>query len=345
MTMYPISARWRADRDVMSREAMLTRLRESNTPPHGHAWLLVGTRRSGKTWTLDALAHHLGDGARTHDLRTDGPLKQARWLLIDEPGKRIEADAHGFAKECAKLKQRGAAIVLALTPAELTRLRAAAADTSCFSHKSLLQTPAVTDAMARQLARRPEDEALVDALPTRWRRDLYLLQTLLHIAEHVPVAERVIEVLCTRALDLSAGARAPYLPSVFGESLTGELRDALRAVARGDAAPPHTDELAHLGLIARNDAHTPWRIENAALHAALAPLRIHHLSDVHVGPKTATEVDRRFGGVVALDLTRAAAAENVRQSYLAHLRSRPARAQEPHLVSLIDQPHPAGGNL
>lgn len=331
--LYPISDRWRADHDVIDRTEMCTRLGNSRKPPHGYAWLIVGTRRSGKTWTLDAIAHHFG--TQTVDLRNGDPLKPAHLLLIDEPGKRIEADARGFAEECGRLHHDGTMIVLALTPVELMRLRAAAPDDSCFSHKSFLQLPPVTDTVALKIARNPQDEDLVRRLPVYWRRNLYLLQVLLHEAETVPVGERVVETLCAMALVRCASIGSPYLASVFGESLTEELRDTLRKMAHGEPTLlTNTDELARLGLIARDNVRSPWRIENPALHTALAPLRIHHLSDVHVGPKTATEVDIRFGGVVANDLGRASAAKDVRTSYLAHLRSQQMHGQGPHLVLL-----------
>jgi 3',5'-cyclic AMP phosphodiesterase CpdA len=66
------------------------------------------------------------------------------------------------------------------------------------------------------------------------------------------------------------------------------------------------------------------------LAARLSPLRIHHLSDIHVGPKSAQSIDAKEAGLLAEALDPGL----VRESYLSHLEGLRKSGKAPHALIL-----------
>ncbi len=150
-------------------------LRSVQHPPHeGVLWLVLATRRHGKTWTLRELEHRLGPPARYVDLRLPGgkkawssPGDQAPpggcWLL-DEPSGLIGAGtertelqaAQDFLTRCEELRAAQTNVILALTPRELHQLQCADGDNRRLSFKSILRLDPLTPPEALKVARTPE---------------------------------------------------------------------------------------------------------------------------------------------------------------------------------------------
>jgi len=241
-------------------------------PAHGVLWLLVAARRGGKTWTLKALEHHLGEQARYLDLRhveSWPPRGRSTVLLLDEPQLRPGdgRDAAAFLKGCEALCQRGVSVVLALTPAELDVLR----PFPRVDEKSVRYIAPLTDDEAARMAGRTEAaKALFDGIPRDWRRSAFLLEWLL--ATHTSGSYADVAALTCAVRELCELEK--YLHFAFHDSFTAEqcrlVRDIARGEGRGDAV------LREVGMVEVHDGVT--RVADPVVASAFTPVRIEHLT-------------------------------------------------------------------
>lgn len=80
----------------------------------------------------------------------------------------------------------------------------------------------------------------------------------------------------------------------------------------------------------------PWHITDPELAALLTPLRIHHISDVHVGDNAASTVDAKQDPTTDRRMTVALRNTFARDEYVTELDHLARRGLGPHLV-VIDQ--------
>lgn len=313
----------------------------SMSPPNGVLRCIVAARRGGKTWALRAIAKRRNDAqpasARYLRLCSAGAsLEEApagTCLLIDEPGEALAHDPAGFLARCAELHGKGMHLVAALSPAEWARLREI--DTHGRIHRrDLLFLPPVRPVEAAALASRtPAATALFAQLPPSWRRSLFLLELVFEMAEDpARSAGGDLHGLLRDVVERSEDTEFGYFDTVFHNGLTEGQRAILHDVARG-AAPLHKDEvLERCGLLVTEGGRQG--LGDPVLEAYLTPLRIHHLSDIHVGPKAAERVDVKEQGAHGERLGKAAGAGPLRESYANHLRELATHGQAPHLLVL-----------
>lgn len=309
----------------------------SGDPPNGVLWSIVAPRRAGKTWALKALEYlfneQLAGSARFLDLRL-APLpapSRGAHLLLDEPGLELDRDAPGFLDRCAALQDAGTRVILAMSPAEWVLLEQADRGGGQVDSKARLFLAPLTPSEAAKLASRsPKAGALLDCLPPNWRRNPFLLELLFQLAAEDIDPHRDLRQLLQIALD--ATEQNEYLDSVLGNGLTDQHRVVLSRVARG--VPPETPDtlMTKCGLVA--SAHGLEHIADPVLEAHLCPLRIHHISDIHIGPKAAKRVDVKEAGAVGDALGAAAGAGTVRESYADHLNELGAQGRAPHLIAI-----------
>lgn len=314
--------------------------------PTGILWPLIGLRRAGKTWALHAVRNHLkdrGDGARASYLQ----LRDARaridsvaddgFALLDEPGQRLEDGAAAFLDACERLRQRGVRVLLALTPAEWRALRDA--DRACgiridAKDERHILGPIGPDEAARMGARHAAAPAFVAWLgktAPAWTRSPFLLELILSVAEEGDLwstPDAAIDGACHRAL------RSPieYMRYVYGDSLTVEQRDVIRAIARGlHVSSEDVGSLEDHGLLSHTSAG--WRVGDPILAAELAPLVIHHVSDIHFGdPDPSRLVDAKDGGTAGTAMAAAVGPPDAREDYLHHLTELASNGQGAHIL-------------
>ena len=131
-----------------------------------------------------------------------------------------------------------------------------------------------------------------------------------------------------------------YFPWVFGQGLVEEQRDFIRLAARGQTREgpltPVQQLLCRCGLLEQQGP--ACRLADPILAANLPPpLRIHHVSDLHVGDphgkqdKTAYSGDVKETGSIGKTLGAGIGHKPVRDAYLDHVKSLPDQ-DKPHLV-------------
>jgi hypothetical protein len=337
MGVFNVGGRYHRELDVRAYGDLLALL---NGPrPNGILWPLLASRRAGKTWTLAALEEKLGvTVARFLDLRYDGAVFDAdppptSCLLLDEPGPRLMDSAAEFIARCTHLHAQGIKILLALSPGEWTLLAKADRAANKINLKDLRYLPRLAPAEANQLARRcPEawPAHLLGQLPEPWQRHPYLLELVLETAERNPELRADMPELLRVAIDESSTVRHKYVEFVFTEGLTKRQQKIVRSVAR---ARPVVDEqsefLWQCGLLMKHGPEI--RLVDPILADYLPPpLRIHHISDIHVGDKEARDGDIKVKGPFGMRLGPGAGAGRlVRDLYLDHVHALPAK---PHLV-------------
>ncbi len=325
---------------------LLQKVREP--PPEGALWLVLAPRRYGKTWTLRELKHRLGDAACYVDLRrpSDKILWSSReqvkpggtWLL-DEISGLIETGnedtalkaAESFLARCEELWREARNMVLALTPRELHQLQDADGGNRRISFKSILRLEPLTSEETARLARTPEAREVLAQVPLDWRRTPFLIELLFEVEERNRRQEGVSlkGKLLKTALERSETSLHRYFHHVYWDALTEGHRGMLRAIARSEKVEPRACEpLVDAGLVEEDTATEHRRIADPVLAARLSPLRIHHLSDIHVGPKSAKSIDDKEGG----PLGKALDPGLVRESYLSHLEGLRRSGKAPHVL-------------
>ena len=346
--------RYRADYELRDWGALVNRIQEK---PQALFWPLLGARRSGKTWALEALEATLnGDRdvplAAYIDLRNersidDIEIPQAKILLLDEPGKHLfrgaepvvirrrgqQPDAAAierFLQWCNKRKKEGKTLTLALTPAEWAALLDIGHD------RGFVDAARIEDGRlgALNVHTHPKIQenaaaaALLGQLSERWRRNPYLLSQILTFALDTPgrychsplSADQLVGLQRGVIADLETAGKN-YLFYVLHEGLTWDQRQCLLAVAQGQASSidrEHARLLVKVGLLAELPNETGrYEIADPVLAAHLPPpVRIHHVSDLHFGAKSARRVDAKDQGPIGKKLAKGAGDDPVRDDYL-----------------------------
>lgn len=236
-------------------------------------------------------------------------------------------------QRCAQLRrQHGCRILCAASPGEWELLQLHSRLGAVASERDSHYLEPLDDKQAQRLARTSEAAALLAQLPEAWRRHPFLLELLFVIAESDGdwSKEHVLRQVFDRAQDQEHG----YLKNVFERGLSKEQRLLVQGVGWGGQAhsPADAQLLERCGLL-RLDGKR-WSIADPIVAEAFPPpLRIHHLSDVHCGPKTAQTTDVKVPGPLGHAMGRAVGNQSVREAYLQHLVQCAADAGEaPHLV-------------
>jgi len=318
-------------RDVFERAEFVNHVR--GDPPGAVCWVFVAPRRGGKTWTLKALAHHLGARARYRDVqgRAWQAPKDARdgdTLLLDEPGHTLTERDAGFVADCRALHKKGARVVVALTPAEYERLAALCVGGVGDVSRAVLRAPHFTRTEELRLAARNDDTLpLRGSLPEAWRSTPFFLTLLFHAMEQRGMDGDV--EAAARAATALAEDQYDYTKLAWCEGLSRAQREVVRTCLRGrPASGPVADLLVSAGVL-RRDAAGRCRVVDPILAAHLAPLRIHHVSDVHVGPKSYEATDVKSSDAAPLD---AMGPRFIRDRYVEHLQQRRAEGTAPHVL-------------
>lgn len=323
--------------DVRDCSALAQRVQQP--PPDGVLWLLVAPRRGRKTWTLKALEKKLrGHRARYVDLRSatlpaKTPMK-GYYFLVDEPLAQLQdpAAARALVETCAALHGQEARVVFAVTPAECEQLLEVGRERGLVSHKAVEAIRPLSPAEAKTLASRSAAAtALLEELPAPWKRSAFLLELLFQVQEDPQNRGVLTDVrqLLRALLRECRGGATEYFSYVFLKGLSATQRKLLRRVARGEIRDATECDPLRYPFLVEQDPHTCLqRIADPVLEAYFAPLRVHHVSDVHVGPKAAQGMDAKISGPLAL----AADPGTVREGYLQHLQQLQAEGRAPHLL-------------
>jgi len=360
MGTYDALRHYDAELTVRDYGELLQRFRKP--PPDGVLWLVLAPRRYGKTWMLKELEHQLGASARYLDLRA--PDQQKTWasrkqppgeyFLLDELMGLLEQkprngrekqvgsssvseehrldQARGFLSRCAALHSAGTRVILALTPRELQLLQRVDEGSGRVSFKAVVSLPPFSSVEAEKQARTPEARTLLERLPPDWKRTPFLLELIFQLDEQARSAGQVIEHQLLKAvLTVCGSGKHRYFDFVFWDGLAEEHRAMLRMVVRSEAiASRDCEPLVDAGLVDVDPGTGRHQLVDPVLSAELSPLRIHHLSDVHVGPKSAQSIDAKEAGLLA----EAVDSGVVREGYLAHLKALHARGEAPHVLIL-----------
>lgn len=354
---------YRPELDVRAWDDLAELIADSD--PDGLLWPLVGPRRSGKTWALRGLLHDLGeeraeyiDLGRRRELSAIRPTREV--LLIDEPGKFLFAAGEvgrdrprspqpqridEFFRWCERSREKHR-LLLAMTPAEWSALCIVGRAERRVSDKDLQpHLRPLSPAQARRIAHDPRARALLEQVAARdpdWLRNPFLVRLLLDTADIGGKLQRELEPvelgeLLGAVRDLANGqGTANYVRMVLYEGLADLHQDALRAVARGEhqrADPDALELLRAAGLVGTRGEPEPETIRDPIVAAHLPPpLRIHHISDLHAGPKSSQRVNQAGLGPVADRLSEGAGRGTIRDSYREHVEQRAALGLGPHLV-------------
>ncbi len=285
---------------------------------------LVAARRAGKTWMLRALEHACRDthGARFHDLGATGQLPttspEVRLWLLDEPGELLATRTDELV---AWAREQCYPLVIAMTPRELALLRADKTGEAACAQRSEVWLPLPTD---DELAAVVGDET--SRIPWRWRTSFYLARVWRDARDRTSGPGSTVVAIAHRLLD------EDHQRLIGDESLTDDLLAALTAVGRTEATHSRRlEELEKLGLV-RRAGQRPPQIADPVLAAALTPLRIHHISDIHIGDKAAKTVDDKHDPTRDARMKRVADAGFVRDQYLRHIEALSERGEGPHVV-------------
>lgn len=323
--------------DVRSDWSLFDRI--TAEPPGGKVWLLVAPRRGRKTWTLRGLARKLGHHRATWlDLHGEDGLaklpdttkKRGYYYLLDESHAILKNPSLGqqFVERCGALHDQKARVVLAVTPAECQLLLGYGQDSGWVSEKAIIGIPPLNGAEANEQASRlPAAQALLGQLPQFWRNSAFRLELLFEQLERQPDASP--HVLIRAALDACRAGSVNYLHHAFREGLLTEHQTLVRKVVRGEQVDrKEAFLLIEAGIIGHDVDARRFFLADPILEAEFSPLRIHHISDVHVGPKSAQTIDGKERGQLSI----AADTGAVRDSYVQHLAQLHAEDRAPHLV-------------
>lgn len=343
MRVFDARAEYTPSRDVRDHRELLKLLKKP--PQRSVLYPLIGARRAGKTWTLRAL-ELLQNGKKSPimaqylnlmQLGGDLPSKPpARCLLLDEPeltgdGSRRRG-ARDFLAWCRSQKEQGATLLLAMSPAEWDALRAADEAGTHVSVQDLRFLDALTPAQAGKLARTDQAQRILAGLPPAWQRSPFLLELVFQMAEDVgPDAEKDLWELLRQTRNRSERIEFFYFKAVFQLGLTDPQRASLRAVAEGNPLDGSETELLERCNLLEKQAGG-HAIADPILAANLCPLRIHHLSDIHFGPKAGERVDIKEAGAHANAMAKGLGPKHVADHYVDHVRELRSKGRAPHLV-------------
>ncbi len=336
MRTFNVNARYDLSRDVRDHSNLLALTRVP--APNGVLYPLVAARRAGKTWTLLALERLCVDNGFSSQFidmrRGELPAPEnvdSQCLLLDEP--QLAADAHiprdsgAFLEWCDKLHNKHVAIVLAMSPAEWITLKQAGHKNAFVSQRDLQYLAPLNDAQADKLARTPTAKALLADLPSIWTKNPYLLELVFQVAEDNEISHPCnMWDLLRRVRDRSRQAECEYY-----KFLTEPQRETLRCLARAESSNPEELELlARCGIIRKENSR--YVLADPILEANLSPLRIHHVSDLHFGPKSAERLVVKTKGEHADRLKGGLGPNSVAHDYLGHLEKLKQDGLAPHLL-------------
>jgi hypothetical protein len=252
--------------------------------------------------------------------------------LLDEPGAELEKDAKGFLDKCAELHKAGINLIAAMTPAEWELLRAAGERGARVSARDLLFLAPLKPDEARKLARTKQSRALLKALPPIWQRSPFLLELVFETAESSPELGKDTRALLRAVLDRCDDAEFFYFEAVYGGGLSKREQEVVLEVARGVAPEsPERAMLERCGLILLEEGRQA--LADPVLEAHLLPLRVHHISDIHIGPKAAELIWVKERGQTGARLGEGAGAgAMVRDSYVNYVRELASHGRAPHIV-------------
>ncbi|WP_437283609.1 metallophosphoesterase [Sorangium sp. So ce375] len=342
MRAFDVRRPYSPERDVRDHGHLLDRL--MSLPANGVLWPLVGARRAGKTWTLKALEHHLGLADKTSvrylDLRRVGPalpsVPPGITLLLDEPQLAGQGgtprDASAFLRWCRDLYSDNTRILLAMSPAEWIALeRAAAGDAGLLSSRDMRFLDPLTPDETLKLARTDASRALLPELPEIWRRNPFLIEFVFELAEKSPDLANTPWTLQWMARVRSELREFAYHRAVFDDGLTEAQRGVLREIARGGSPRGgNVDLLERCGLVEQRGGRLA--LADPILEANLCPLRIHHVSDIHFGPKSAERVDVKERNPHGNTMKGGLGPPRVCDHYVEHVAELAAAGRAPHLL-------------
>jgi 3',5'-cyclic AMP phosphodiesterase CpdA len=317
--------------------------RMKNDKPHGPFWLLLAARRMGKTWTLEGVRHCLAGATGTYlDLRSEGGVLDGEppsmYLLLDEPGRQLQStdSAAVFINRCVELRRQGKKILLALNPAEWSLLKQADQTSKRVDYRDELPplTQLTDDQVTHLAGRQPWAKTLVRQYGTEnpWRRTPFLLEHLLEVAERTPMLRKDLPKLQEEAIIQAGGPTRVYVEALYHRGLSEAQRETVRAVARRREADREACELlCRGGVLDKQGKHYVLADPILADHLP-PPLRIHHISDIHVGPKAAAATDVKLTDVIGKVLGDATGAGPVRGTYLHHVQALAGNGTRPHLI-------------
>lgn len=311
----------------------------TSEPPGGKVWMLVAPRRGRKTWTLRGLARKLGHHRATWlDLHGEEGLsklpektkKRGYYYLLDEPHAILKNPSLGrqLVERCGSLHDQEARVVLAVTPAECQLLLGYGQSAGLVSEKAIIGIPPLNSSEANQQASRlPAAQALLGQLPQSWRNSAFRLELLFEQLERQPDASP--HALIRAALEACRAGSVNYLHHAFREGLLPVQQALVRKAVRGEWVDrKESFLLIEAGIIGHDVDARRFFLADPILEAEFSPLRIHHISDVHVGPKSAQTIDAKDRGPISV----AADSGTVRDSYVQHLAQLSAEDRAPHLV-------------
>jgi hypothetical protein len=336
-------ADYTAARDVRDHTELVELL--ASPPQKGVLYPLIAARRAGKTWELRALEHALkgrsGSTTRYVDLKkrkTDlSDVQPADCLLLDEPeltgqGKRVRS-ADDFLRWCTEQHQRGTTLLLAMSPAEWVLLYQAGHEQELVSEKDLRFLSPLDGAQAQRLAARGEQATrLLPRLPDTWKRNPFLLELVFQVAEEKGSdAEEDLWELLRLVRERSDDGEFRYFDAVYQNGLTGEQRATVKKVACSTSTDKQSLMLIErCGLVGRREKRPV--LVDPILEANLCPLRIHHISDLHFGPKTAERLDVKEKGEHGKRLASGLGPRDVRTDYLGHIAGLKREGRAPHVL-------------
>jgi len=302
-------------------------------PTGNVCWVIAAPRRAGKTWALRAL-EGLVSKAHRYDIHGEPKIPQRAYnagstLLLDEPGAALARDAEAFVERCRLLEKRGVRVVVAVTPGELERLQVGCAEKGRSVERSCLFLSPLDEAEQQHLARTEASRRWLERIPDPWRRNPFLLESTLACVEATPslpddpaTMARTVIAYVERAFR--------YTWFVACEGLSQSQRTVVRALLRG----AHVTDAAALELLDR--VGVVWKgpsgrfsVTDPILASTLSPLRIHHISDVHVGPKSLEAVDMKSTDPAPRD---AVGPGFVRDRYVEHLSQCRTAGTAPHVL-------------
>ena len=342
MNVFDVNRGYDPDLDVRDYGSMQDRLERLSH--NGVLMPIAASRRGGKTWTLRAMERRMNaarpGSAKYIDLRSYPKLPgdpPAGCLLLDEPQFAADPadrarDAGRFLDWCVKMHGAGTRVVLAMTPAEWVKLGEADRTGARISMKDLQFIRPLQPLEAKRLARTTAAQVVLSTLPTLWCRSPFLLELVFSEAEARPDLAGDTRALLRAVFVRCAEVQIDYVHYVFNDGLTEPQRRAVRRVAWADGDPPEEEMLMLRGCGLVDENHGVLFVADPILEAVLAPLRVHHVSDIHIGPKSAAIGDVKEGAELGDRIKDAVGAELVRDGYVKRLEQLKERGRAPHLL-------------
>jgi hypothetical protein len=328
------------DNDVRDWGFLSKRLQK---PPNGCFHVLIAPKRAGKTWALRSL--EANTGGTYIDLQGANPDEWYRHpcesgpVLVDEPVDLIRSEPFAFMRRCRSIRDdKKFNICLAVTPADYARLRAADPRERFLKKTDRTYLMPLRDSEIVRLVGSAEwAGAVAERLPGSWKRNAFLLTCALYVAEQYPGLRDDIPSLLGEASGVAIGN--DYVLNVAYKGLSRGQLAALRACAGQHVAKraEDIDVLRRVGLI-HPESDT---IEDPILatHFA-APIVVHHLTDIHVGPKSALTVDQKDESPVGSILADAMGQGLAREAYLTHIGT----GNGPHIAAVTGDVVEHGAN-